>query len=310
MSKDLISDVLRSVRLEGTMYFEARMTGSWGFHITESQNSSFHYLTQGSAWISMPDGSWSELRPGDTVVLPHGEAHTLSDRPDPSFGIEGTALFEKMDDSGIVRLCDGSAAPETRIICGHFSTDRTMNHPLLSSLPPVVRSVGNKSTAWSNLAELTVARSKDLSPGSRALTDRLAEVLLIEVITSLDKQDSGFLSCLEDPMLTATLQAIHDYPERDWNLDSLARHVSVSRSTLSHRFVSQMSESPIRYLTRWRMHIAASYLRDTALSVEQIAQRVGYQTPFSLSKAFTREFGLAPSAYRDSPVTPLSEVGI
>jgi AraC-like DNA-binding protein len=88
------------------------------------------------------------------------------------------------------------------------------------------------------------------------------------------------------------------YPHREWTVATLADHVAASRSTLASRFTELVGETPIRYLTRWRMHQATQLLRDTTLPAFRIAELVGYSTPFSFTKAFTRELGVPPSAYR------------
>ncbi len=316
---DVLSDVLRSVRLEGTLYFEAQLTQPWGIHITNSGMSNFHHITSGSCWVSTESGqisagspvgrrpgekgSWIHLGPGETIVFPHGAAHTLSHSPGDRT-IEGKAMFQHMDDDRVVRL--GGDGPETTILCGHFDYDRDLSHPLLHALPDVIHGEADRYPSWTNLAQLAATRSKGGGPGAQALTDRLAEVLLIELVSDLDKhldqqpgQHRGFVQALADPVVSAALKAIHDDPTRDWTVADLAHHVAASRSLLAARFVELVGETPIRYLTRWRMHEAARLLRDTGLSVSRVAAHAGYGTPFSFSRAFTRELGMPPSAYRD-----------
>ena len=317
MASDLISDVLRSVRLDATVYFEVQMSGRWGIDVAASDAASFHYVTSGEAWARVGDRPWLRIAAGRTIVLPHGDAQSISSAPEDGPGGDGRALFDRMDDAGVVRLTDeagttdelaaaSAASPGTRIICGHFATDRTLDHPLLSSLPSVITAPAERSAAWAAVAELALARSRELAPGSSALTDRLAEVLLIDVLANVDPADAGFVRSLRDPVVASALHALHDEPDRAWTIASLANEIAVSPSTVSHRFADMVGESPMRYLTRWRLHLAAGLFRDTALTNDQVARRVGYQTPFSLSKAFTREFGLAPSVYRHRRHTELS----
>lgn len=300
---DVISDVLRAVRLEGTLYFEARMTRPWGFSIPASDHAVFHYVTSGSVWLTTGDHESVSVNAGETVVFPHGAAHRLSHEPGGD-AIDGRALFDRMDDDGVVRL-GGADDPldAASMICGHFSFDRSVTHPMIGSLPHVIRSRAERHPGWTSLAELSVAHSRELSPGSRALTDRLAEVLLIEVLNDFATSGDGFVRALTDPTVAAALHALHQEPERDWTVASLSSHVCVSRATLATRFGELVGETPIRYLTRWRMQLAAQLLRDTTLSTAEVAARVGYATPFSFSKAFTRELGAAPSHYRTTERT-------
>lgn len=291
----VVGDVLRSVRLTGTLYFEAQLTAPWGIHIGDSGFANFHLVTSGSCWLSVPGNQWTELGRGEAVVFPHGATHSLCHQPGDDV-VDGRDLFDRLDDDGVARI--GGQGPQTTIVCGHFAYDRELSHPLLQSLPAIVHTNAADNPGWINLAQLAVARSRGLRPGAQALTDRLAEVLLIELIADLDQQRSGFVRALSDPVVASALHALHDDPARDWTVEVLAHHVAASRSALAARFRELVGESPIRYLTRWRIHRAAELLRETTLSTARIAELVGYSTPFSLTKAFTRELGAPPATYR------------
>lgn len=291
---DLTGDVLRSIRLEGTLYFEAELTAPWGINIVDSGNANFHQVTAGCCWVSVDGGPWIELTEGESIVLPKGSTHALCSTPGDEI-VDGMRLFEHIDDDGVARL-GGSGVPTT-LICGHFSYDRELNHPLLQALPPVMHAESGRHPGWTNLAQLAVARSMGLRPGSQSLTDRLAEVLLIELLSDLDERE-GFVAALADPTVAAALHAIHEDPSLSWTVASLASHVATSRSTLASRFTELVGESPIRYLTRWRMQKATQLLRDTTLTTSQISELVGYSTPFAFTKAFVRELGVPPTTYR------------
>lgn len=300
MSTDVISDVLRSLHLQGTLYFEARLSGTWGFHVPAGPAASFHHVVEGCCWARVADGDWFRLGPGGTVVFPHGEDHRLANGVEVPTSLDGRGLFDRIDDEGVVRVADGPGT-KTTLICGHFTTDRTLDHPLWSTLPSPLLAAHEATPAWSTLAGLAVERSQDRSPGSSALTDRLAEVLLIELLAGLGPSEApAFVRSLGDPAVAAALHAIHESPATDWDVASLARHAAVSRSTLSQRFGDLVGESPKRYVQRWRLHLAAGLLRDTDLTAGAVATRVGYATPFSLSKAFSREYGLSPTRYREA----------
>lgn len=316
---DVISDVLRSIRLSGTLYFEAQLTAPWGIDIADTGFANFHHVAAGSCWLSFDGGPWTELGAGESVVFPHGATHTLchrladgtngiggtpgnggaarSGRVEGNGSVDGQALFQYVDDDGVARM--GGPGPQTTLVCGHFSYDQELSHPLLQALPPVIRGEQGRHPGWTNLAQLAVARSKDFAPGSQALTDRLAEVLLIELLSDLDQQESGFTHALADPIVASALQAIHDDPAQGWTVASLASHCATSRSALAGRFTDLVGESPIRYLTRWRMHRAAHLLRETTLPAARVATLVGYSTPFSFTKAFARELGVPPTVYRN-----------
>jgi len=300
-SIDVISDVLRSIRLAGTLYFEAHLSAPWAIDIANSGFANFHHVTTGSCWVRFEGGPWSEVREGETIVFPHGATHSLC-HEQGNRAVDGRSLLDRVDDDGVVRL--GGQGAQTTIVCGHFSYDRELSHPLLSALPDVIRGEAGRYPGWTNLAQLAVARSAGLAPGRQALTDRLAEVLLIELLTELEDGQVGFLRALADPTVAAALHAIHANPAHPWTVADLAAHVAASRSTLAGRFTELVGESPIRYLTRWRMHQAGHLLRDTTLPAARVAELVGYSTPFSFTKAFVRELGVPPTVYRDRSPGP------
>lgn len=293
---DLISDVLRSVHLQGTVYFEAQVESPWGIHIPDNGVANFHLVTSGSCVADVPGEETFRLYAGDAVVFPHGSSHTIGYEPGHS-GVDGTELFQHMDGDGVVRL-PHEGGDRTTIICGHFDYDNRVEHPLFQALPKVLHAPAGHHPGWKTIAEMAVQRSRDLSPGSRALTDRLAEVLVIELLSDLDMEGVGFMGALSDPVVASALQVIHQRPDHDWTVAELACEVAVSRSTLAARFTELVGESPIRYLTRWRMHRATELLVESTKSAGEVGYAVGYQSPYAFTRAFTRLLGEAPSTYR------------
>jgi AraC-like DNA-binding protein len=141
-------------------------------------------------------------------------------------------------------------------------------------------------------------------PGYEAVVSRLMDILFIMVMRSwIDQhasQEKGWLSALVDPYIGVILNALHEQPNAPWTLDKLAQLAMMSRSAVVDRFTSIVGEPPMRYLTRWRIQLATTWLHDDdQLTLEQIAHRVGYTNAFAFSKAFKRIVGLSPSEYRD-----------
>ena len=132
--------------------------------------------------------------------------------------------------------------------------------------------------------------------------DRLGGVLFIQVIRSyvesLASNQAGWLGALRDPRIGGALELIHEKPEKAWSVSKLANGVGMSRSAFSERFKTFVGETPMQYLTRWRMHRAAYYLRNEGLNIPEVANRVGYESDATFAKAFKRYVGTAPAAYR------------
>src|SRR5262249_25679691 len=118
-------------------------------------------------------------------------------------------------------------------------------------------------------------------------------------IETLREEEGGWLGALRDPHIGRALGLMHKQPDKDWTVAALAHEVGQSRSAFASRFTEFVGEPPLSYLTRWRMHLAARLLEDKDLAVAETAERVGYVTGAAFNKAFKRQYGVAPLAYRN-----------
>jgi AraC-like DNA-binding protein len=139
-------------------------------------------------------------------------------------------------------------------------------------------------------------------PGRSVLLSKMAEALFIEALRrymeQLPAEQIGWLAAARDEIVGAAIAAIHRAPGRQWTLDSLAEEAATSRSVLTERFARCLGESPLAYLTMWRMQLAARRLQASRDTVLQVALEVGYESEAGFIRAFKREFGLPPAKYR------------
>jgi AraC-like DNA-binding protein len=139
-------------------------------------------------------------------------------------------------------------------------------------------------------------------PGSQEILARLSELLFVEVvreyIEKLPGEATGWLAALRDPSLARALAALHARPAHPWTAEALAKEACLSRSAFAERFGSTLGMPPISYVTQWRMLLAGQRLRESADTIAQIASSVGYESESTFSRAFAREMGLAPGAWR------------
>jgi len=302
---DVLTDVLRSLHLRGTVYFEADFRAPWGMEMRAGAVSNFHLVQRGHCWLRMPGRAPAMLGPGDLVVLPHGDTHALAHaadtaaKPAPEVIASGTA-----DADG--QPVFGGEGEATTLLCGHFECDRSGAHPLLRSLPPVLR-LGpadrqEPAADWFlTITKLAAAESAGKQPGSGAIVDRLAEVLLIQVIRAAEAQgpwQTGFLAALADPRLHEALTAIHEQPAFPWTVRLLSEHAAMSRAAFASHFRERVGMGPIQYVTQWRMQQARHLLQATEQSTAQVAHAVGYSSEWAFAKAFKRTFGAGPGALR------------
>lgn len=243
------------------------------------------------------------LSEGDLAVIPHGNSHRLMDKPEADCRHLQEVLQEQQYvGEGILRY--GGEGTTTSLVCGFFSFDEEIMHPLVETLPDKIHIKGSDSSHFKWLDTVlkligTEAEANEL--GSRAIMERLSEILFIEIIraySSIAPQNVGYLAALGDEQLRRVLKRIHREPHAKWTLETLSRAAGLSRSALAEKFKAVMGVPAMEYLTRWRMSIAKVALKETDSSIVEIAEKVGYQSESAFSTAFKRHFGKSPSTFR------------
>jgi AraC-like DNA-binding protein len=312
MNTDALSDVLRVVRLSGGVFFQVRLSAPYAVTAMDSESMlqtfapgaeqvlPFHLVTQGPIWFAIPGDDPVCLEKGDIILLPHGSEHALSDEP-AATPLPFTAVQNHV--SGVPpTLRWGGGGPEAGAMCGFFHTRSRLFNPLMESLPRVlvVRQDPDR-TPW---LAATLRRTFDESvadrPGGAVLIERLTTLLFVEVVQRYLEQSSavGWLGGLSDPVVGRALQLVHQQPSRGWTVEELSKRAGVSRSILAERFSSTVGISPIRYLTAWRMELAASRLMHSTDGIAEIASDVGYESEASFNRAFKRHVGQPPASWR------------
>jgi AraC-like DNA-binding protein len=164
---------------------------------------------------------------------------------------------------------------------------------------------GSNAGAWLEASlQYALNEARSPRPGGDGVLSKLAEVLVIEVLRQYINRQSagrtGWLAGLGDRVVGAALNALHAQPARAWTLEELARESGTSRSVLAERFQELVGTSPMQYLTQWRMTLAANLLCRSNAPLARVAEDVGYQTDTAFSRAFRREYGVPPAAWRRS----------
>ena len=146
--------------------------------------------------------------------------------------------------------------------------------------------------------------SRELShatPGQQTVLDRLLDVLLVMGMRASFEQSltaPRWYHAASDPRLGRALQAMHDEPERAWTVPELAHLSAMSRPSFARNFERALGQSPMQYLTDWRLTLARDYLLAGELTLEQIADRTGYSSPNAFAATFRRHVGSAPGQWR------------
>lgn len=303
---DVLSDVLNTVALRGTLYFRADLSPPFAVQVPDLGNAArFHLVIQGRCYVTLPNTEPVMLEAGDLILIPNGSSHRLAHRPDA----EGAALEEVLaragyDGSGTLVLGDGDPNAATRLVCGHFTFADGADHPLLRAVPPALHVTAADRGArpiLDDVLRLIVRRMFEDKSGAFATVSRLSEVLYIELLRAgIDRAPElkRMMSAVYDPQIGRALSAIHHRLDQDWTVDSLASEVGMSRSRFADRFRELVGTGPMSYLTEWRMQRALALLREPNASVQQVAAQTGYRSAAAFSRAFSAKFGRSPKADR------------
>jgi AraC-like DNA-binding protein len=300
---DAVTEMLAALRVRSSVYCLSDLREPWGFEVDGSSVAKFHLVLEGSCWLRLDDCAPVCLRAGDLVVLSRGDRHAVADRPEsPVEPLEKIVAGHPLDESA--RLSYGGDGGLTRLLCGGFTLDDPAPVTLLSLLPRVlqVSPASGDTVTWAEPV-LSLARQEAGlgTPGVQAIFARLADVFLAQALrTYLVAAEPPVPARAIDPQIWQALRLLQEKPAVGWTLDGLATRVGMSRTLFATRFRAAVGDSPMRHLAKIRLSQAAGYLATTSLGVQAIANRTGYGTSASLSKAFKREFGSSPGQYRAS----------
>lgn len=322
---DALSDVLKSVRLEGAVYLNAEFTAPWcvrgelGFASVRERLAGadhvafFHFLTEGACKARLAEGGEVlDAVAGDLILLPREGKHLLG--TDLHLApMEGKAEItpDPGSDAELFQMRHGGGGAATRFVCGYLALSRSVFRPLFEALPRLLCIRIGDGPAAALLREMLragVRESAAARPGANSMLAKLAEFMFVEAMrrhmATLPPEGKGWLAGVRDAHVGRALALLHADPGRPWTVDTLAQAAALSRSALAERFNALVGESPIQYLTRWRLALAARALRSGNDAVSRIAERSGYESEAAFNRAFKREFGVPPATWRRSSSPP------
>ncbi len=319
MIADVLSDVLRAVRLTGAVYFDFNLTAPWVAEAPPSHEIAgivmpgaervieYHLVVAGAAWGHAIGATPIRLREGDLLVLPQGDAHVLSSAPGMRAAPTLAIYARTSTPLPLVYELGAGGTDRTRIICGFLGCDERPFNPLLTALPSVIHLSAGDADAGHEAAR-HVARFRRArvwrrgNPGTRECAGAAvrADLRRGDPPVSADAaagSSCGWLAGLRDPIVGRALEALHGAPRDPWTVESLGRTVGVSRSVLAARFTEMVGHPPMHYLTLWRMQLAARLLHD-GHHVVAVAAAIGYESESAFSRTFKKLMGVPPATWR------------
>jgi AraC-like DNA-binding protein len=319
----VLLSALRQLRLEGSVFLRAEYRDPWAYVSLGAADTAkilrpdaervilFHVVAKGACWIAVNGGDRHWASSGDVIVLPYGDQHSMGGAGE-AVPVSIATILEMPPWRTMPVIRHGAGGAQTDVVCGYLHSTDPLFDPVLRVFPPVfvVRPPGGPAADWVRANIAYALEQSGPSPSDPGLVmSRLPELLLVEMLrlhlasapaALSPAPDRGWLAALRDPVLRPAMSLLHEAPARHWTVPELARETAVSRSVLDARFRDVLGRSPIRYLTEWRMHLATGLLTTTDLGVGVVARRVGYEAEEAFSRAFKRQHGASPSAWRSA----------
>jgi AraC-like DNA-binding protein len=301
---DPLGEALHFLRMSGTFYCRSELTAPWGLELPAMKGwLMFHVVSSGRCWLDVKGAEPRLLHRGDLALVPHGQGHRLASER----GIAAARLFDLPREQVSERyeiLRHGGGGAATNLVCGAVRFDHPAAHHLIKILPSLisVEAWNSPQMDWiQSLLRFMAAEAKELRPGGETVITRLADILVIQAIRLWIAQDpsaqTGWLGALQDNQVGRAITLIHRNPARTWTVASLATEVAMSRSAFAARFNELVGEPPMRYVARWRMHVALASLKEDGATLGELAMRLGYQSA-AFSRAFKRFIGVSPGSVR------------
>jgi AraC-like DNA-binding protein len=271
---------------------------------------SYHIVVEGSGLAKLSGFEPISYDAGDIIVFPRTDPYLMYGAPGVLPRLDQGQTLEFFRHAAAGRLPSviaegGGQRPKAKFICGFLGCDLDPFNPLLATLPPVLH-VSQPTTGRSDLLDqlvaITVQELQTPRAGGGRIQIGLSELMFVEVLRrhleTISPSDPGWLAGIRDPVVGRAMELFHTEPSRHWNLEQLADEVGASRSVLAERFTRIVDETPMRYLRKWRMQLAARLLTETTATLATICGEVGFQSEFAFSRAFKSQTGLSPSQWR------------
>jgi len=319
MAADALSDVLKTIRLTGAIFFDVVAASPW---IAESPQLdkllteilpgaqhliAYHVMVKGRCFAGIVGEEPVAIDTGDVIVFTNCDPHVLSSSPGMRASPMAPDAFDAAtgDQLPFYLSYGGDGPASAHFICGYLACDVHPFNPLLDNLPAVIRVASrqeNKENWLGRFIHLAMTELEERRAGGESVLAKLSELMFIEVVRrhleALPPAQVGWLAGLRDPFVGKALSLMHARPASNWTIEELAKSAGLSRSVLAERFAELVGMPPMNYLTRWRMQLASALLSKGNTNVAAVAAQVGYRSESAFSRAFKNTIGVPPSLWR------------
>lgn len=297
---DALSVILRQLRIRAKITAHPQLCGPWAVDTSGHRKATFHLIERGNGWLHLFDGRSPPLplSAGDFVLFPRDANHVISH----------SQQIPNYSRTHVIRDPD-KEEPITSLLCGYFEFHSKAAGPLLDGLDEVIVLDLKEASGLRNtrtLIELMVSELQNQQPGMDVAINELAYLLFIHILrVQMDSGlETGLLRGLADPRIGVALNAIHQDPGADWDIETLSQLAGMSRSSFADHFKSILETTPGKYLTQCRMRHAEGLLQTTKLGMAEIAAQTGYTSEVAFRKAFRGVTGRPPGQARREVISP------
>ena len=298
---DPLTDILAGLRIRTAVFTRMKASAPWGVYSPSERGVNFVLLVRGSAILTTPDSPQQiALRGGDVFIKLDNTPYRLYDHEDST--LIDCVDVEKLRVGHHIEIGGGGAV--STFVSGSFELDAMEARPLLQTLPSLLylKLDQHRSVAFQSVLEMLALETESPGLGSEAVVSRLFELLFVHAIRAYSMQPGGptrgWLSAIADRHLARALEAMHGAPAQDWTVESLARAAGMSRSGFAARFKAVVGQSPLDYLTQWRMYKASRLLQQGNVPLSEVSRQVGYESASAFNRVFRRETAMTPGAFR------------
>ncbi|RYY01785.1 MAG: AraC family transcriptional regulator [Gammaproteobacteria bacterium] len=312
---DTLTEILLGIRLEGIEYGRCVLQKPWAIAFPAQREARFHFVAQGGCWMRTQTTDWIRLNQGDAVLLPRGSFHIMASSPEvPTVEIDMLARKEVSenlylvhggaDNATVAEQNDSDIAAQQILFCGTMRFNLDPLHPLMTMMPDLMRA-GDLAKRDPAVPALLEAMEREVSLdriGACGILARLADVLAASIIRGWVEcacsDATGWIAAVRCPQIGKVLSAIHKQPEREWSIVELAEVMGASRSSFAEKFTNSVGETPAKYVARVKMFQARRWISREGMRIAVVANRLGYDSEASFSRAFKRIVGHSPSDAR------------
>lgn len=293
---DPLSDVLSLLkpRTYGAGGYD--MGGEWSIQFPQHQGLKCYAVVSGQCWLSVegvPEALF--LATGDCGLLPQGRPFRLAS--DLSLAPVAYTSLARVGD-----IASWNGGGDCFIVGGHLALAGVHAGFLFGALSPIVhvRDESDKAALRWSLDRMRQELS-ERQPGASLIAQHFAHIILVQAlrlhVAEGLRGGVGWLFALADRQMSSAINAVHNDPAHRWTVQGLAEHAGMSRSAFALRFKELVGETPIEYVTRWRMLLASDRLTNSSEPVSVVARSLGYESESAFSTAFKRVMGYSPRQY-------------